>query len=376
MTPTANGLVAARRTLVRNSRKARTLKTYCKGLKITEALVLEAYSMWGSGEAGRKNEWRVERDYGPPDALCAEIAAQIETRSLSTPSIGYRTRREPNNGKVREIAVESVKQQVMDYTAYLCLKPLIEAKMGYYQTASVKGKGQLFAKRHIAKWFGACRYWVKLDVRKCYPSISRDVCMRILRRYVRSDDVLYLCDYLLSTYRRGLNIGSFFALEMANLVLSFAYHHIESLHAERRGEFHLLVAHQLWFMDDCLLLGNSKRDLKRAVRSLSAFMRGELGLELKPWKVSRTSCEAMTMCGYTFRPGRVTVGEGTFLRAKRCFARFYRKPIPKLARRACSYNGWFCHSMCHSFMRKHGVYRAVGIARAVVSAADRRTQCA
>ena len=51
-------------------------------------------------------------------------------RCLETDEIRYRTRVEPSNGKVREIAIESVKQQVMDYTAYVCLKPLIDAKMG------------------------------------------------------------------------------------------------------------------------------------------------------------------------------------------------------------------------------------------------------
>lgn len=70
-------------------------------------------------------------------------------------------------------------------------------------------------------------YHVHLDVRKCYPSIKPEVVSRILRRYVRSPDALYLCEALLATYGGGLEIGSYFSLRMAQLVLSFGYHSVE-----------------------------------------------------------------------------------------------------------------------------------------------------
>lgn len=351
------------------------MKSYCKGLEIDEALVDAAYLEWRSGEAGRKNAWRIEKEYGTPEALVAEIAREIRGRCLQTSPISYRTRREPNNGKVREIAIESVKQQVMDYTAVHCLRPLLDAKIGHYQTASIPGKGQVWAKRHIERWRHDGGYFVKTDVRKCYPSTSHEVCMKVLRKYVRSADVLYLCEYILSTYREGLNIGSYFSLEMENLILSFAYHHIEGLHKERRGKKIALVAHQLWFMDDCLLMGPDKRNLKQAVRSMAKYLREEFGLELKGWKICKMGCEPITMCGFTIWPEKTVVASGTFLRAKRCFARLFRKPIARLARRACSYFGWLKHSDSYGFMRSHGIWKAMRMARSVVSMDDRREAC-
>ena len=351
------------------------MKSYCKGLEIDEAIVSEAFDEWRAGEAGRKNAWRVERDYGTPDALIAEIAREVRARSLQTTPIGYRMRVEPNNGKVREIAIESVKQQVMDYTAVHCLRPLLDAKIGFYQTASIKGKGQVWAKRHIERWVHDGGYFVKTDVRKCYPSTSHEVCMKVLRKYVKSADVLYLCEYLLSTYKQGLNIGAYFSLEMENLVLSFAYHFIEGLHKERRGKKIALVSHQLWFMDDCLLMSADKRNLKKAVREMGKYLRDEFGLELKGWKICKIGCEPITMCGFTVWPHKTVVAAGTFLRAKRCFARFYRKPVLKLARRACSYFGWLKHSDAYDFMCSNGIWKAMRMAKSIVSAHDRRMAC-
>ena len=362
------------------------MKSYCKGLVITEEIVRDAFYHWREGEAGRKNGWRVKQEHGTDENLIAEIYEEIRERRLACAPIRYRTHVETSNGKERIIAIESVKQQVLDYVFHDCIEPMLDAKLGYYQTASIAGKGQVWAKRHIVRWMHEGGYWVKTDFRKCYPSAAHSDCMRLGSTYIKSCDVVYLMKFLLSTYRdtrseykfaedrgkRGLNIGSRFSLDMMNLILSFAYHHIESLHKERRGKKVALVAHQLWFMDDCLLMGQDKRSLKAAVRSMGRYMREEFGMELKPWKVCRVDSEPITMCGFTFRPDRTTVASGTFLRAKRCYSRMLCRPCLDLARRACSYYGWLKHSDSFGFMERNGVWKALRMARRIVSENDRR----
>ena len=57
---------------------------------------------------------------------------------------------------------------------------------------------------------------------------------------------------------------------------------VEGLSKTRRGRSVPLVTHQVWQMDDVVLLSRSKRDLKVAMRSLERFMADDLGLRLKP----------------------------------------------------------------------------------------------
>lgn len=212
-------------------------------------------------------------------------------------------------------------------------------------------------------------FYVKMDVRKCYPSTGHDVVRRIFRKHIASEDVNYCIDRILDTYTGGgLEIGSYFSLRAEQLVLSYAYHHVEGLHKERRGKKRALVEHQLWYMDDVLLMGRDKRDLRMAARSLSRFMKSELGLEIKPWKVCRVSeAEPIDMAGYVVRPSHVEVRAGTFLRGMRAFRRFRRKPGLRRARRVTSFMGYFKHADCHGLIARNDMHATMRAARRYVS---------
>lgn len=116
------------------------MKTYCKGLRVDEALISRAYESWLKAPAGKKNEWRVGDEHGSPEALISEIASEVSSRSLTLRQIKRYKHREPTNGKLRIIGVESVKQQVCDYVAIEALEGLLRAKVGFWQVSSVKGK--------------------------------------------------------------------------------------------------------------------------------------------------------------------------------------------------------------------------------------------
>jgi hypothetical protein len=349
------------------------MKSYCKNLTIDRHHVEDAYGEWVKAGAGHKNAHRVIDEYGSPDALIDEIIAEIRARTLRFRPIRRYERVEPTSGKTRLIGIQSVKQQVCDYLAVECLKPLLEARIGFYQVASMRGKGQLFAAKSIRKWVREGGYWVHLDVKKCYPSISHGVVMGLLRRYVRSPDVLYVASRLLATYGSGLDIGSYFSLRMAQLVLSQAYHHVEGLGKVRRGKRRTLITHQCWYMDDCLLMSHDKRDLKMAVHALERFMRSELGLTIKPWKICKVGDdEPVDMAGFVTRPGRTTIRASIFLRARKAFRRFARHPSLTLARRVCSYWGWITHTDSRRFIARAHLVEVQRSARALVSISERR----
>lgn len=321
------------------------MKSYCKHLVIDEAFVRSAFEQWSRSGAGHRNLWRVTEEHGSADALVNEVAREIRGHALILRPIHRYQHVEPTNGKCRQIGVQSVKQQLVDYTVVAALTPLLDARVGFYQVASVKGKGQVFAAHTMRKWAREGGYWVHMDVRQCYPSIRPQVAMAILEKYVRNPDVLYAARALLDTYGGGLDIGSYFSLRMAQMVLSFGYHHVEGLAKERRGLRHPLVSHQLWYMDDILLMSPSKRDLRMAARSLERYLRAEFDLQIKPWKICRVGDEEpIDMVGFMVRPGRTTIRPSIFLRARRAMRRYQHHPTLPGARRVCAYWGWFKHT--------------------------------
>lgn len=279
-----------------------------------------------------------------------------------------------------------MKQQVVGYVIDHALDVLMHAKLGYWQF-SRPGMGQFRAAPTVMRWMHSCRYHVHGDVRKCYDSISCDVVMRVLRRYVMSEVIIAAAQAVLDSYPDGhLMIGSYISMRLAHLILSFGYHHIEALHKERRGRRRALVGHQAWYADDFWLFADDKRDLKRAMRSLTRYMRDAFGLDVKPWKVSRSDVppkrvkgrklqmsEPADIAGPVVADGRVTIRASTFLKARRCLFRFKRKLwSERLARRFLSYWGWFKHTDCRMFCEDNGVYAAVLAATRLASQIDRR----
>lgn len=352
------------------------MKSYCKGLAMDRALFARAYAEWKKARAGHKNAWRVEVEHGSAAGLIDELTREVEGRRITLRPIIRYTHKEPTNGKVRTIGVESVKQQVLDYAIVLALEPLLKAKVGYWQVAGVPGKGQKACKGALRKWVLEGGYHVKLDVKQCYPSISHQVVRRIVRKYVKSPDVLYAIDTILDSYEEGLEIGSYFSLQMANLVISFGYHHLESLAKERRGKRIPLISHQIWHMDDGLIMGRDKRNLKMAVRSLERYMREEFGLAFKPWKVALTGeIEPLDMGGFVVREGRVTLRASIFRRAKRAFASFSKRRTLRLAYRVVSYWGWLVNTDCDGFILRNGLNRQFSVARRMISRAGRVATC-
>lgn len=348
------------------------MRTYCKGLEIRQSDVWLAYDAWLKAPAGRKNSWRIDEEHGSAQALMQEIACEIRERRLRLRPIKRYVHREPTNGKLRTIGVESVKQQICDYVAVTALAPLLEARIGFWQVSSIKGKGQLMAAHAMRRWAHQGGYYVHLDVRKCYPSISGALVIRIIRKYVKSSDIIYLCETLLSTYDGGLEIGSFFSLRMAQLVLSFGYHEVESMHKTRRGASKALVAHQLWYADDVFLFSQDKRDLRSAARKLQRYLDDELGLMVKPWKVCRIGDdEPIDALGYTVRPSRTTIRANIFLRACRAFRAFRRRRTLTSARRVTSYWGYFRHSDSFSVVMRNGFDNVMRHARRMISAAGK-----
>lgn len=228
--------------------------------------VRRAIDHYLKGKRSRRDVTRFLETHPDLDRLASQIGDEIrEGRYLDT-RITYFNRVEPISGKHRVIGRESVRHQIYDHVAVMALQPLFDAKVGRWQTASIPNRGTIDARRAIKRWARerSSKWFVKLDVRKCYPSIDRTTLKAMLTRDVGDPILLRLVFHLIDRYQgdNGLNIGSYLSQWLANYYLSRAYHWIESpamtieRTSRRTGEItrRRLITHQLWYMDDLLLL--------------------------------------------------------------------------------------------------------------------------
>lgn len=227
--------------------------------------------------------------------IAQEMLKEIKERNITLKEIIYQQRIDRSSGKIRDIGITSIKQQVYDYICVNALKPMLDAKIGYYQCSSIKNRGQKHAKKAIEKciWqkYKKARYVIKSDIKKCYQSIRHDILFSLLKRDIKNDDAVYLATALVSTYSKndvGLCIGTYLSQYLANYLLSYAYHYateMACINRKDRKTGRIKKIHPftraVFYMDDMVFIGANKKYMKKAMKMIIEYLKINLGLELK-----------------------------------------------------------------------------------------------
>ena len=364
------------------------------------------------------------------DEIAVEMARHIGERNVREHIISNRCKEkviryqeitDPGSGKQRDLGLECFLFRLYEAVATVVATPLFNAKVGEYQVASIKGKGQKFGKKAIARWLSqdpeGTKIGCKADVKKCYPSIDHDRLRAMLHRDIhKSQQLVYLFDTIIDLYeeypnpksddpKKGILIGSPVSKDLCNYYMSALYHYAcEKLFKvkTRRGKEQRtrLISHIMIYMDDIQIYGSNKKDVQKAMEMLVRFARDELGLTIKPnWRKFRCMYKnaagktvgcLLDFMGFRFHGGEVrqknyfgrmvkyrevwvTIRDRTFLKARRKFERFVRmvkrKQVVsfKFAKSLTSYFGCFKQTDSATFRKDNKIDQKMRIARKIVS---------
>ncbi len=227
------------------------MKRYCKGIDITDPyLVREAvlecledkwersdvhvllshYCKWSAADiamfAKARQRWRFASAI---DDLCLDLQTHLVSRDIRLAPVRQFTRQCELSGKVRELSIEDIRQQIYEYVAVIAMRDLFEAKLGPHQFGAIKERGPLQGSKTIRRLLKSdpqgTRVVIQADVRKCYPSIPQDKLRAFLARDIKNEGVLWLVFRLLDTMEKGLLIGSYLSQFLCSYYLSYAWHY-------------------------------------------------------------------------------------------------------------------------------------------------------
>ena len=291
------------------------------------------------------------------ELVVKELQSEIISKNISLIEMWYKEKKDVSSGKIRRIGIQNIKQQLYDYIAVEGLQPLLK-RIGEYQYASIPGRGTTKGKYVISRWLRnkSLKYYVKLDVRKCFESIDHGKIMDFLSKHIKNNDLLWLINELLNTFEKGLSIGSYLSQYLCNLYMSELYHYIkEDLRKIKRGKSIGLTKKCLIFMDDILLIGTRKRDMEKAVK-LIVKKANEMSLTIKDnyqiRKIKENEC--IDMMGYKIYTTHTEIRKRIFLRIRKAFkkARKMKNITIDLARKCISYFGYLKHTDSKRIRRK------------------------
>ena len=223
--------------------------------------------------------------------------------------------------KERVITAAPFRDRVVHHALIDPLEHALDALLIPQSFACRRGKGCRKALEHVRGLVAVHSHFLKLDIAKCFPSIRHDKVLEVMRECTDELELLQLVGHVLSGPHRGLPLAVSAGLEdsrsraagsngpngrglpignltsqwFANLVL---------------GRIDRLVVHRLGFdsyaryMDDFLIFGESKAELREAQREIELFVHAELDLRLK----SRATMLAPVSEGVPFLGWRIRRG--------------------------------------------------------------------
>ena len=299
----------------------------------------------------------------------------------------YCLNRTSKRGKWRDLYVPAFDDHIIAHMIMKIAMPAFTRGMHPHCCGSVPGRGIKHVLRSVSHWFQddrECRYFVKLDIRKFFDNIKADVLMDKLREKIKDENVLWAFEKIIYSAPVACPVGYYTSPFFANLYLQDLDWFIEKdLYKVRRGKKIKFVRHMIRYMDDLLLVGTSKLDLKKAVYAIIDHL-DKYDLNVKPtweikvigkhelidgeWKLKPNTfwCD---MGGYKFCKDATILRSGIFLASMRLARRMFREDYHTIhqCKSIVSRVGWSCHCNNDNYVSKIKNYVDLKTTRRIIS---------
>lgn len=260
------------------------------------------------------------------------------------------------------------------------LEPIWLKVFPYNTYSCIKGRGihgAMKRVKEILKDRENSRYCLKIDIKKFYPSIEHAVAKRIIRRKIKCKDTLALLDEIIDSVNgfpdpldrekvcdgRSIPIGNYISQYLANLILSYLIHIINTEWRDVQG---------VLYADDGTFFAARKETLHDLRRFIDKYLREELHLSLKgnyqifPIAENRYDKHGrgLDFVGFVFYHNQTRIRKSIKKNFCRAAARLNRRtpPVSVLAYKQgiCSWLGWAKYSdskhLLKSIIKNKDVY--------------------
>ena len=298
----------------------------------------------------------------PFDSITEEAIRMIQDRELRLKPVRMKEQEDKTTRKIRMIGCESPMQQILDYIAVYSCQEIWDRRIVPQQISSMPGRGQVYgmklirkyirqdlrcvrwAKKNKKRYTRRNRYFVKLDIKKCFPNANHEIFLKLFRRDCGNPDILWLWEELLKTHKtenyKGFMIGALISQWAAQYMLSFLYRAATSIRIKGRRA----VARMVLFMDDMLLTSGNRSSLLRAVYVLKDSAKS-LGFAIKQafaiYNIERVSIDMM---GFVVHAnGKVTMRGRNYIKSRRLILKLQRRGMLTFeqSRRLVSFKGFY-----------------------------------
>jgi hypothetical protein len=248
------------------------------------------------------------------DENLATLGAELLAGDVSVGDYHYFKVHDP---KERLICAAAFRERVLHHALMNVCEPVLERAAIFDSYACRKGKGRLLAVARAQGYARTHRWFLKMDIRKCFDSIHHETLRDLLARKFKDPSVLGVFDRIIDSYHtapgRGLPIGNLTSQHFTNFYLA---------PLDRFLKEDLQCGAYVRYMDDFVTWGESGHELRAVCERVRAFLAGELKLELKDNIAINRTAFGMDFLGYRLFPGTVRLARRSKVRFTRKFRRY------------------------------------------------------
>lgn len=259
--------------------------------------------------------------------------------------------------------------QIIHWCLMQIIQPILMKKMYHFTCASIPKRGILYAKKACEKWIRRdiknTKYCLKLDVKKFYPSINKDILKNKFKKIIKDKDILNLIDTIIDSHNTGtgLPIGNYTSQWFANFYLQDLDYYIKQ---------QLNVKYYIRYMDDMILFGSNKKKLHKIRIKIEDFLAKEK-LSLKPnWQVFNISKRPLDFVGYVFARKATYIRKTISIRMIRKSRKVKQNLNYRNASAIFSYLGWMKHSNSYCLYSKYFKKLDIKKLKGVIRSEDRK----
>lgn len=225
-----------------------------------------------------------------------------------------------DKGKKREICnLPYFPDRIVHWALMQIIKPILLKNMIETTYAALPNKGTHKAYKKLNKYMNdrdGTQYCLKMDIKKFFPSINKDILKQRFRTKIKCKNTIWLLDELIDSYKNGIPIGNYTSQYFGNFYLSEFDHWLK----EQKK-----VRYYLRYMDDMVILSNSKEELHQLRKDIQDYLKTKLKLQLKEnWQVFPTYTRGIDFVGYRSFGDFTLLRNSTKKRLKRAIAIIYK----------------------------------------------------
>lgn len=291
-------------------------------------------------QLGKKKQYGVIEHNKNREQNIRKLHFKLKNKAYKTSEYFVFKIREPKERTISTL--EYFPNRVTHHAVVNIIEPILVKSFISQTYSCLKGRGIHKALRDVNKALRdveGTKYTLKLDIRKYYPSIDKEILKSILRTKFKDKELFWLLEEIIDSFKgSGIPLGNFCSQIFAHVYLNKFNHWLK----EDKKIKYLFI-----YCDDICIFHSDRVFLHALRREIQEYLRVNLKLELSNYQVFLTESRGIDFVGYVSYHSHIKLRKTI----KKKFIKMIKKN--KNTKSIASYRGWLLHGDCKHLMKKY-----------------------